>query len=103
MPTLIDDILALENQASAVVATAQAQAETIMQQAGHEVASARNALAAETAAKLTALETEINERCRNEEVRAEEDSRLAIANIERAASTAVQQQAAKIAAAFTQG
>lgn len=103
MPTLIENILSLEAQASATVANAQAEAEAIARRADDEIAAARARLEAETKAKLSALEEETNERCRRDVVAVEAQFQAARTAIDAISSNAIQDHAAKIAAAFTQG
>ncbi|NUM55848.1 MAG: hypothetical protein HUU46_19580 [Candidatus Hydrogenedentes bacterium] len=103
MPTLINNILAIEAQATDLVAKAHADAEAMDRRAEAEIASAREKLVAETDAKLAELEAATQERCKRELAGVEAEFQAACAAIDGISDSAIREHAAKIAAAFTQG
>lgn len=103
MPTLMENILSIEAQASDLVAKAHAEAEASTKRADHDIAVARKKLAAETDARLAALESATEERCARELADVESEFRAACAAIDGVSESVVREHAAKIAAAFTQG
>ena len=103
MPSLIENILALETNASEIVARAHAETEAIAKRTDNEIAAARAALVAETTAKLAALEQATNDRCRRDLADVETESQAACAAVAGVTSTVIENYAATIAAAFAQG
>lgn len=103
MPTLIENIMTLESQASDLVAKAHADAETIANRAEDEIAAARAKLTAETDAKLAALGAETDAKCKHDLETVESQSAAECAAIDGISSAAIQEHAAKVAAAFAKG
>jgi len=103
MPTLMENILSLEAQASELVAKAHREAESITKRADDEIAAARTKLAADTDARLAALERATSERCTRELADVESDFQAACAAMDGISGPVIGAHAAKIAAAFTQG
>ena len=103
MPTLIENILSLEARASETVASARVEADAVARRADEQIAAARAKLAAETNAKLAALEEETTARCGRDVSDVETEFQAAYASIDGISSAAIQEHAAKIAAAFAQG
>jgi flagellar biosynthesis/type III secretory pathway protein FliH len=103
MPTLIENILSLEAKANEMVANAHGDAEAIAKRADDEIAAAGTKLVAKTDAKRAALEEATEERCKRDLADVESQFQAERAALDGITSTAIQQHAAKIAAAFTQG
>lgn len=103
MPSLIESILSIEAKAGDIVANAHAEASAIAKKAEDDIKAAGAALAAETAARLAALEDETNDRLRHEETLVQSEYEAARAAIEKVADRAIQDYAAKIVAAFLRG
>lgn len=100
VPSLIENILSIEAKAGEIVANAHAEASAIAKRAEGEIGEAGAKLAAETTARLAALENETNERLQREETLVQSEYEAARAAIEQVADRAVQEYAAKIVAAF---
>lgn len=102
MPTLIENILSIEARASELVAKAHTDAVALGKRADDEIVAVRKALAAETDAKLAALENATEARCKRDLADVDAEYQSACAAIDNISSVTIQEQAAKIAAAFTQ-
>ena len=103
MPSLIDNILALEKDASTLVAAAHADAKAAAERADGEIAAARTRLAAETEARLEAFKVATDDKLKQDELAAEAEFNAACAGIAGITPDVIRTQAARVVDAFLRG
>lgn len=100
MSSLVQNILALEQEASAVVARAHEQAARIAKEADETIRSQRSALLQDSEARVEAYRTNASERFDAEKSAAESSHIAVMASIEQVPSSRIQQQVNRIVNAF---
>ncbi|HRI89046.1 MAG TPA: hypothetical protein PLJ47_05315 [Candidatus Hydrogenedentes bacterium] len=103
MPSLVENILSLEQRAADIVAAAHAEAKTIEQRTVEEIAVVRARIAADTTRRLSELQknVELKQQADLQNLAAEFDA--ACAELAKIAKPAIRAHAARIAAQFKQG
>lgn len=100
MTSLIDSVLALEDQADRILADARKAAENASHGAAQEIDRRRDAIESETEARIQAQRAHIEAKLAEDLTQSESSHHASIARLDHAAAQVIPRQAARIVQAF---